>query len=130
MIGFPKVREMDNIDIIEQIGKHCDANTHLNLCLASKEYYSYNREVLYEREKRGFMNKILPMLNLINYKRTFHSRLRYIHEILRTLITYKHVLAKPEFSGLREIIKSKLIQFEKTGMSQRKVLYYQNILQL
>ena len=121
---------MDNLDIIEQIGKHCDAKTHLNLCLASKEYHSYNRGVLYEREKQTFIDKTQKLMNQMPYKWTFHARLRHVHKILRNVIIYKHVLNNPDCSRLREVIRSKLTEFGTSGMSQRKVRYYQKTLQL
>lgn len=58
-------------------------------------------------------------MNEMPYKWTFHARLRY-----------KHLIHKPEFDKFRDVIQTKLIEYGSTGMSLRKVRYYQKHLQL
>jgi len=121
---------MDNLDIIEQIGKHCDHKTHFNLCLASKEYYGYNKGVLYDLEKQNFVKSLQPMMIDFGYKITFHARLRQAHKVLRCVVKYKHLIRNPDFDKLRSVIKTKLVEFGDGGMSQRKVKYYMKTLDI
>ena len=121
---------MDNLDIIEQIGKHCDPHTHMSLCLASKEYHGYNSRILYDREKESFICKTQSLMNEMPYKWTFHARLRLVHKVMRCVLRYKHLIHKPEFDKFRDVIQTKLIEFGNSGMCQRKVRYYQKHLQL
>lgn len=115
-------------DMLREIFERCDCKTKFNFAMTTKEIYIDNKNIFVDCEDNLFIKKMKKLL--IDYENkclTFHSRLRRSHQIVRTMIQFKHVLDRSKFSKLKTMLRYKLEQFGEEGMSSRKVKYYRKI---
>jgi hypothetical protein len=117
-------------DIIYAIGQHCDRNTRLNLCMASKDFYMCDSKWISENQVIHFSYNIRKMLNKFSLKRTKPARIKLAHQVFRFIILNKHVLKCPKLSKFYLVLDSKLKELGETGMCRRKVMKYKKELGL
>ena len=115
-----------NLDLIEVIGNQCDNKTWMNLCCAHHEYYTTQKEMLAQQEASHFIDFMIPLIRKFPHQKNKHSRLKYIHKILRSVLGYTHILyLLPAFVGE---LRSKLDESFSAGMSKRKYQLYKKCL--
>jgi hypothetical protein len=117
-------------DIIYTIGRHCDRDTRLNLCLASKDFYMSDKEWLSGHQLSHYCRAIRRMLNEFTLKRTKAARVKMAHIIFRFIVLYKHMLKHPDLSKFSVALVNKLEELGETGMCRRKVMKYKKDLGL
>ena len=112
------------LDILHEICFHCDAPTYVNLCLTSKNLYSYEKEHLFKMEFFSFVEKLKFKNWEMTYTDSHHTKLKIAHQVMRIIMSYLHILKLPEQKNNLYTIITKLREFEEHGMSKRKVEQY------
>lgn len=117
-------------DIIWAIGNQCDFATRVNICIASKEFYTCDKEWLSNRQLTHFCYNVKKMLNEFSWNHTKATRVKMAHRLFRYIVIYKHVLKHPDLSKFYLVLDSKLKELGETGMCRRKVMKYKKELGL
>ena len=119
------------LDIIYTIGRHCDRDTRMNLCLASKDFYMSDKEWLSGHQLSHYCRTLRKMM-LYDFatKSTKMARIRVAHKIFRYIVLNKHMLKNPGLPTLSLVLDNKLKELGETGMCKRKVMKYKKDLGL
>jgi hypothetical protein len=112
-------------DIIHEIAQHCDDKTYMNMCLISKDVHQRERAHLLELESFSLIQKIKWKTLEMFYENSKHTKLKIAHQAMRIFMNHLHVLRLPEQKNNIFNILMKLDEFQKGGMSARKVKEYQ-----
>ena len=111
-------------DIVYTIGRHCDPQTRVNLCLASKDFYLSDTDWLKLQRVRNFSLQFMEKLREVQGKESRMAIIKGIHKIFRFLVENKEHLKHPMFTRFIPTLKAKLEEYKETGMCKRKVKKY------
>lgn len=113
------------LDMIHEIAQHCDDQTYMNMCLISKDVHHREKVHLSELESFSLIQKIKWKTFEMFYAQSKHTKLKIAHQAMRIFMNHLHVLRLPEQRNNIFNILLKLDEFQKGGMSPRKVKEYQ-----
>ena len=112
-------------DMLHEIAQHCDDQTYMNMCLISKDVHQREKAHLLELESFSLVQKIKKKTIELISTDSKHTKLKVAHQAMRIFMKHLHVLRLPEQRDNLFNILFKLIEFQKGGMSARKVREYE-----
>lgn len=120
---------MAAIDIIEQVGIHCDPKTFVMLCAASKEYndqprYQYALRRLREDMFMEHAHDIIKPTTLTTPK----ELKMYMKCVMKFIIKNLYVLKNEEFGGALIGVVTQKMQCEPLLVSEKRRRYYMGML--
>ena len=119
-----------NLDCLEVVASHCNRETFLNMCLASRELWKLKTEELRNIEFVHFSTALMQFIKDCIESVGHAQRLKAIHRMFRKMLNYRHILCTSRGKEIIDVLHRKLDEFVCDGMSKRKYASYKKQLRV